>query len=266
MEPDVDRFRPPASVAIRTLIRDSMVEAVRRADLRHQPCDHITMENVFDPSTYERILAALPERRFYHDLMHDDAVRSDGKTSNRLRIYLYPEVLQRLPEDQRRFWLPVGQALCSKQLERAFRDKFRGALEGRFGKPVEKIKLYPVPILLRDQPGYRISIHADKPTKAITVQYYLPADERQKHLGTLFHEAESGPGASQTVQMPFLPASGYAFPVVEKKSWHSANRTTEADGERVTMMVTYYVTEHPLDWIRHRLRRVMLRVGLNPSR
>jgi hypothetical protein len=255
-----------SSTKLRSTVLEKMVAAVERAELRHQPCDHIVMDHIFDPATYANMLAVLPEARFYHDLMHPDAIRADGRTSTRQRIYLYPEVLRRLPKDQRHFWLPIGQALCSKPLERAFKTKFRDALEGRFGKPIDKISLYPVPILLRDQPGYTISVHADTLTKAITVQYYLPPDDRQKHLGTLFHEANTGPGLNKTVQMPFLPSTGYAFPVVGKKSWHSANRTTETDGERVTMMVTYYVTERPYDWLRHRLRHVMLAIGLHPQR
>jgi hypothetical protein len=247
-------FSAVSVAELRQKVRSEMVDAVDRAELRHAPCDHIAMDHVFDPATYANMLAYMPDPRFYHDLMHKDAVRADGRSSTRQRLYLYPEVLRRLPAEQRRFWLPVGQALCSKELELAFKDKFRDALEGRFGKKAEDISLYPVPILLRDQPGYKISIHADTLTKAITVQYYLPSGDAQKHLGTLFHEDLEGPGAERTVQMPFLPASGYAFPVVDKKSWHSARTTTESDGERL------------YDWLRHRLRRVMLSAGMHPKR
>ena len=69
------------------------------------------------------------------------------------------------------------RALCSRQLELAFKRKFRRTLEERFGKPAEKIGVYPIPILLRDQPGYRIGIHSDVAKKAVTVQFYLPRDE-----------------------------------------------------------------------------------------
>ena len=59
-------------------------------------------------------------------------------------------------------WLPIARALCSPPLEDAFKRKFRAALEERFGKPVERHRPVSVPILLRDQPGYRIAIHSDK--------------------------------------------------------------------------------------------------------
>ena len=113
-------------------------------------------------------------------------------------------------------------------------------------------------------PGYRIGIHSDVPTKAITVQFYLPQDDSQRDIGTIFHEGESGEAAERITKMPFLPASGYAFPVTETESWHSAAQTTVADGERVSMMVTYYV-DHGL-WLplNNRIRRLGLRLGIAP--
>jgi len=246
-------------------IEAEFVEAVERSDLRHQPFDHIYMEGVLDPDSYVALLAAMPDRRFYHDLRHRDALRKDG-TSTRLRMYLYPELLWRLPAAQRRAWLPVARALCSKALENAFKAKFRATLEQRFGKPVEKIGLYPIPILLRDQPGYRIGIHSDVATKAITVQYYLPRDDSQRNIGTIFHEAETGTGAEKTTQMPFMPATGYAFPVSLTQSWHSAATTTDSDGERVSMMITYYVADNPRTWLKYRLRRILNSFGWHPER
>jgi hypothetical protein len=246
-------------------IEDMMIAAVDRAALEEQPCEHIAMREVFDPDTYRTLLDALPDMTSFHDLRHRDALRPDG-TSTRQRIYLYPEVVRSLPGHQRAVWTAVSKALTSKRLEQAFKAKFRKSLEARFGKKAEQISLYPVPILLRDQPGYRIGIHADVLTKAITVQFYLPTDEAQAHLGTIFHEAESGPGADKVTRMSFLPSSGYAFPVVGKKSWHSAATVQDADGERVSMMVTYYVTEKPKRWLLLRFRRALMRLGIFPQR
>jgi hypothetical protein len=246
-------------------IEAEFVEAVDRSELRHKPFDHIYMEDLFDPTSYSALLAAMPDRRFYHDLMHRDALRDDG-SSTRLRMYLYPEIVRRLPAEQRRVWLPVARALCSKDLETAFKTKFRSVLEKRFGKPAERVGVYPIPILLRDQPGYKISVHSDVPTKAITVQFYLPRDASQRGIGTIFHEGNKGAKAKKITQMPFMPASGYAFPVSLTESWHSAAQTTEADGERVSMMVTYYVSDNPRTWLKYRLRRILNSFGWHPER
>ena len=243
-------------------VQRQFADAVDRAEVRTRPFDHIVMEDVLDPATYGALLAAMPERRFYHDLKHRDAVRDDG-SSTRLRMYLYPELVRRLPASERRQWLPVAEALCSKELEQAFKRKFRHALEERFGKPAEKIGVYPIPILLRDQPGYRIGIHSDVAKKAITVQFYLPPDDRQRDIGTIFHESDTGEGAKRTTQMPFMPASGYAFPVSLTKSWHSAATTSAGDGERVSMMVTYYVADSFARRLYWRARRALLSLGIH---
>lgn len=249
--------------ARRGTVRESLVAAVERSEVRGEPFDHISMEHVLDEANYAALLEAMPDRRFYHELSHVDAMRSDG-SSTRLRLYLYPELLRGLPDNQRGVWMPVAQALCSAELQRTFKEKFRRALEHRFDKPIEDLRLYPVPILLRDQPGYRIGIHSDVPTKAITVQFYLPADASQRDIGTIFHAGESRAEAKRTTQMPFLPATGYAFPVSKTASWHSAAQTTAADGERVSMMVTYYVDEGIAARLNNRLRRLGLRVGIHP--
>lgn len=237
-----------------------ILAAVERSAVRHDPFDHLYMENILDAPSYRALLEALPDRARFNDLLHPDALRPDG-SSTRLRMYLYPEMLWRLPAAERRAWLPIARLLTSDALRDAFRNKFRAALEERFGRPVETIGLYPVPILLRDQPGYRIGLHSDVATKAITVQFYLPRDESQRHLGTLFHKSDSGPDAEEVTRMPFLPASGYAFPVASTKSWHSARTVGPEDGERVTMMITYYVADALLAQLRYRLRRLAMNLG-----
>jgi hypothetical protein len=242
-------------------VEQQLIRAVQRAELRTNPFDHIYMEGVLEPGSYEALTGAIPDRRFYHELMHQDAVRNDG-SSTRLRMYLYPELLRDLPEEQKDVWLPVAEALCSPELELAFKRKFRRALEERFGKAAEKIGVYPIPILLRDQPGYRIGIHSDVKKKAITVQFYLPNDGSQRHIGTIFHESNSGPGAERTTQMPFMPASGYAFPVSLTKSWHSAATSSAEDGERVSMMVTYYVADSRARRLYWKARRALLSLGI----
>jgi hypothetical protein len=244
-------------------IEASFESAVELSPLRTTPFDHIYMEQVVNGPTYETLINALPHRRYFHELTHRDAMRADG-SSTRLRMYLYPELLWRLPSDQRRAWMPIARTLCSQRLQNAFKRKFRMTLEQRFEKPAEEIRLYPVPILLRDQPGYRIGIHADAKSKAITVQYYLPRDGSQNRLGTIFHEGESGPAAQRTTHLPFMPASGYAFPVSLAQSWHSAAETSEADGERVSMMVTYYVADDAAARLHLLTTRVGLMFGLHP--
>ncbi len=90
----------------------------------------------------------------------------------------------------------------------------------------------------------------------MTVQFYLPADDSQTHLGTVLHEGRDGAGVERGKKLAFRPATGYAFPVVRHESWHSVTRTRDTDGERNSLMLTYYVQDSLLSWLGHRLKRV----------
>nr|WP_298689975.1 hypothetical protein [uncultured Dongia sp.] len=252
-----------ASGAFETTRELDLVRVVDKAALRNAPFDHICMENVFPAEFYRELLEKLPAVEQYHPLHQRDALRPDG-SSTRMRMYLYPENLWRLPRPQRSLWSKVAAALSSPELENAFKRKFRTALEDRFQQEAEGIPLYPVPILVRDLPGYRIGIHSDVPSKAITVQFYLPSDTSQAHLGTIFHTTKQKDGSDRPTAMQFLPSSGYAFPVRQKESWHSAPTTTEADGERRSIMLTYYVDGNLKKRCRRRLQRAGIFFGIYP--
>lgn len=232
-----------------------LAATVEASALRTAPFDHIYMERVFAPAFYQQLLAALPAPERYREMEHDDAMQADGHSTRR-KFYLFPEHLWFLPAKDRALWRQVSRALMAPETQAAFKRKFRRVLEARFGRPIETLRFYPIPILLRDLGGYRIGIHYDSPGKAITVQFYLPRDESQTHMGTIFHEAYDEPGASRIHPLQFRPATGYAFPVAIRRSWHSVARTTAGDGVRNSMMVTYYVQESPRQALLHRLRRL----------
>ncbi|WP_428309580.1 hypothetical protein [Hydrocarboniphaga sp.] len=246
------------------LAQPSVITRIDEAALETHPFDHVYLRDLFPASLYRELLRNLPERRHFHELSHEDARRPDG-SSARLRFYLYPEQLWRLPAEQRRLWQPLSKLLMSRELQDAFKRKFRNALESRFGRGIDQIHLYPVPIVVRDLPGYRIGIHSDVVRKAITVQFYLPEDDAQQHIGTIFHEGRSGEAAQRTTRMPFLPASGYAFPVQAHASWHSAATVAEADGERRSIMLTYYVQNRPKWWLARRIDRLRSALGFHSS-
>jgi len=244
-------------------LTDQLAETVARAPLQSEPFEYIYMESAFAPRTYARVLALLPDKRHFHELRHKDAMRPDG-SSTRLRMYLYPERLWFLPQAQRGFWLAVSRAMRSAPLQNAFKHKFRQPLEARFGRPIEHLSFYPIPILVCDLSGYRIGIHADALSKAITVQFYLPRDASQRHMGTVFHYGREGEAAARTKTMQFLPASGYAFAVVPRESWHSVRQTTDADGERYSLMLTYYVQDTAKTWMKRRYDRARCFFGVGP--
>jgi hypothetical protein len=243
--------------------RDSSTDLVGRVEataLEAAPFDHVYLEDLFPPGYYQRLLDHLPETRWYRELRHREAMQGDGHSARR-KFYLFPEHIMWLPAGQRAFWRELSRVLRSRALQEAFKSKFRAALERRFGCDIDRLSFYPVPMLLRDLRGYRIGIHGDGQRKAITVQFYLPRDESQAQLGTVFHEGRNGEAARRTKRLPFRPATGYAFPVVRHQSWHSVPQTAGTDGERNSLMLTYHVQQGVLAWLAQRLHRLAVFIG-----
>jgi hypothetical protein len=245
-------------------LAERLEAAVANAPLQTAPFEHIFMERVFTPDAYADILANIPAHRHFHPLRHKDAMRPDG-TSTRLRMYLYPEQLWKLPRRQRAVWSGISRALMSRTLQAALLHKFANSLEMRFQRSARALSFFPIPMLLCDRPGYRIGIHADAQSKAITMQFYVPRDGTRSHLGTVFHEGREGEAAARTKSMPYVPASAYAFPVLPRESWHSLPQTCDSDGDRYSMMLIYYVQDTRRAWIKRRYDRLRCFFGVGPK-
>lgn len=239
---------------------DRLRQIVDESALEATPFDHVYLDGVFPEALYVRVLEHLPDIRYYRELRHCDAIGPDGRSARR-KFYLYPEHIWFLPRRLRAFWLGHTRILRSRELQDAFKRKFKSTLEQRFGRSIDRLTFYPIALLVRDRAGYRISIHSDIPRKAITVQFYLPPDETQVSLGTILHEGLEGEAAGRTRTLAFRPASGYAFPVVEGRSWHSVARVPEGIGERNSLILTYFVQNGPWDWLSHRIKRLLVFIG-----
>ena len=150
-----------------------------------------------------------------------DTTLADG-TQTRVKIDLFPEYIRHLPPEKRAVWDVVGRALCSEPVKEAFMRRLAPGLASRFGAGYAKVGMYPIPILTRDIPGYRITPHTDTRWKGITVQLYLPRDDATTHIGTIFHDRLPDGSLPKHTQMKFAPNSGYAFAVGDN-TWHSAD-------------------------------------------
>jgi hypothetical protein len=111
------------------------------------------------------------------------------------------------------------------------------------------------PILTRDVPGYKISIHPDTHWKGMTIQLYLPPDCSIEHVGTIFHRRTGDNGFEKAWQMSFSPNTGYAFAVGEH-TYHSVDTVGPEVHRRDSILLTYFVDKSLLQIFRNRTRRV----------
>jgi hypothetical protein len=231
-----------------------LVESVEAANVVEGPFYHLEFDRVFPEGVYREMMGAMPVPSDYR-AMSGRSKDKVNETPTRVKIDLFPEYIRHFPAQKRPIWEKVGGALCSEALKDAFRAKLAGPLEKRFGKDFARVGMYPIPILTRDIPGYSIIPHTDTHWKGITVQLYLPPDDSNPKIGTIFHSVAADGSMPKDRQMRFAPNTGYAF-AVGTDTWHSADPVGKEVKSRDSILLTYFVDSAPLRFARNRAKRV----------
>lgn len=230
--------------------------AVEAARASETPFHHLVLDRVFPDHVYAAMLTAMPLASDYRPMSgrSKDQDLTNG-VPTRVKIDLFPEYVRRLPPEKRAVWDVVGRTLCSPDVKGAFVRRLAPGLTRRFGADFTKVGMYPIPILTRDIPGYKIPPHPDTRWKGITVQLYLPRDDGLAHIGTIFHERLPDGSLPKRAQMKFLPNTGYAFAVGDD-TWHSADTVGPEVETRDSILLTYFVDAGPLRFLRNRSKRI----------
>lgn len=224
-----------ADVTIDDLVA-RIVAKIGAAPLDREPCGNLYMEDLFPAGVYSELLARLPSDSVLDPIVHPDAVTTDRRTTRYL-LDLTPDSLERFPAEDRAFWEAMMQVFTAPEIVHALALQFGPWLRERFGHALPE--LVAVPVFYRDFPGYRIGIHPDAPYKIATMQFYLPADETQRHLGTVFHK-RVGSTFERHKKNEFRPNSAYSF-VRTEESWHSVDELGEDESPRNTIALTFYI-------------------------
>jgi hypothetical protein len=237
-------------------LTEFVANSVENAQAHEKPFYHLQFSRVFPDDVYAAMLREMPVAADYRALPGRDNVNilEDG-SATRVKIDLFPEYIRRLPKQKRDLWDIVGRALCSNEVRDAFVRRLAPALERRFGPEYRDIGMFPIPILTRDVPKYKITPHTDTKWKGITVQFYLPPDDTTNDIGTIFHDKLADGSRPKVKKMPFSPNSGYAF-AVGSDSWHSADPVGPHVKTRDSILHTYFVDAGILRFLRNRAKRV----------
>jgi hypothetical protein len=239
-----------------TRLAEFVARSVEAARAVEKPFFHLEFDRVFPDDIYAQILALKPEATDYRP-MHGRSKGHDltDGTHTRVKIDLFPEYIRNLPAEKRALWDVVGRALCAEPVKQAFIRRLAPGLSKRFGKGFAQVGMYPIPVLTRDIPGYLITPHTDTRWKGITVQLYLPSDDANTDIGTIFHEKLADGSLPKKAQMRFAPNTGYAFAVGED-TWHSADPVHTRVKTRDSILLTYFVDEGLLKILRNRGKRL----------
>ena len=163
-----------------TDLSNYLANSVLRARASESPFYHLQFDHVFPEDIYAAMLRKMPSSSDYRAMPGRDNVNilEDG-SATRIKIDLFPEYIRNFPEPKREVWDVVGRALCSSEVRDAFVRRLAPGLERRFGPGYKDIGMFPIPILTRDVSRYQVTPHTDSKWKGITVQFYLPPEDRK---------------------------------------------------------------------------------------
>jgi hypothetical protein len=230
--------------------------AVDSAAERREPFHYLQFSSVFPADVYSAMLEAMPGTGDYGAMSgRASLARTPKGDSARTKIDLFPECMIHLPREKSSIWTRIGEALRSNEVREAFVRRLAPGLERRFGPRYSAVKLYPIPTLMRDVPGYRIGIHSDTDWKGVTVQIYLPRDASSAHVGTVFHARNPDASYKEAARMPFSPNTGYAF-AVGSDTYHSVDRLGSEVRTRDSILVNYFVDETWFQVAKNRCKRL----------
>ena len=240
------------------------------ARLRDDPSPHLYAENIFSASAYAALLRSFPESAV---LRTWDADGAHGNYARRQEINL-PREAERLPADQRAFWLGAAKFLLGDGFRRTLFERFEPLLRARFGARVDdpaflRERVRGTLILNEHEPGYYLGPHTDRRERILTCLFYFPEHGDLEHLGTtLYRPLESGFTSDGAVHhdparfepcetVPYRPNSVLIFPKTDVL-FHGVHPLTEAElrgSRRRGMQVQFLLhNERPREHCRTILR------------
>ena len=148
------------------------------------PFPHFYVENIFPDDFYSKIQENLLDT---NEMMSIAEVYSKNKGlegyKDRFIIdFKMEESLQKIEKDKFKFWESF-QNNFSLNFSNLLQSKFKRFLDMRF-QYLENVSFRHAMQLINDKKNYTLGPHTDKPSKVISVLFYLPKDLKQKETGT----------------------------------------------------------------------------------
>ena len=224
------------------------------------PFPHFYVENIFPDDFYSKIQENLLDT---NEMMSIAEVYSKNKGlegyKDRFIIdFKMEESLQKIEKDKFKFWESF-QNNFSLNFSNLLQSKFKRFLDMRF-QYLENVSFRHEMQLINDKKNYTLGPHTDKPSKVISVLFYLPKDLKQKETGTsiympkdpnklnkkLPHVHYPHENFNKVTTIPFVPNSAFCF-IKTNNSFHGVEKLEMEDTDRWSLQYNMYVTQETLE-------------------
>ena len=223
---------------------------VANAPVNPYPFPHFYVRDVFPDDFYAKMQSMLPDPGALRSLPEVRPVPKDTY-KERFVLPVANESLEVLPEDKRAFWSELRGWMVGGAFAHLMLDKFGAQISQRFTG--QRIRFYDEALLVQDTTNYALGPHSDATRKVVTLLFYLPGDESQRHLGTSIYlpkdrsfRCPGGPhysrdGFERLATMPFMPNSLFVF-LKTNNSFHGVEPVQDPDTRRWLLLYDIYHT------------------------
>lgn len=184
------------------------------------PYPHFYLRDVFPADFYQQIQSNIPDSEA---MVPIEQARGLKGYDERFVLNIGKKGTEGLPAEKREFWQAFHHWLVIKgNFGTLIFEKFKPFIQQRFANR-PNVEFYSEALLVQDITNYKLGPHTDADRKVVTMLFYLPADESQKHMGTSIYlpndpdfRCPGGPhyprdGFARLHTNPFLPNSMFAF-------------------------------------------------------
>jgi hypothetical protein len=225
---------------------------IANAPVLTYPFPHFYLESVFPDDYYRQLLDALPPLAAYTPLAATGTVLP-GSYPERFSLHPGQYGSADPPPPQSAFWLELMRWVGSHEFSNLLVQKFGSTITARFGAGNE-FRVSQDARLMRDLTNYALGPHTDTPRKLVSLLFYLPRDEKLRHLGTSIFEPvdpdftcdgtqhHDFAGFRMVYTAPFRPNSLFAFCKTDK-AFHGVLPVGDANIERDVLQYNIYLDE-----------------------
>lgn len=221
---------------------------VGNAQFNMFPYPHFYLPEVFPADFYRQLQQNLPDPEAMRPIAE---VRPVKGYKERFVLGLDEKNLATLPAQKQAFWADFAGWLVGANFRSLVLNKFQPFISQRFAG-VQDLRFHDEGLLVQDITNYKLGPHTDTPRKVVTMLFYLPPDDSQRHLGTsMYLPNDPGftcPGGphhdrsrfSRLNTNPFLPNSMFAFFKTDN-SFHGVEPVADPDCRRWLLLYDIYV-------------------------
>tara|TARA_B100001996_G_C18606899_1_gene572144 strand:+ start:256 stop:1059 length:804 start_codon:yes stop_codon:yes gene_type:complete len=225
------------------------------------PFPHLYVENIFPTDFYSKIQENLLEIKDMKSLPNSDTANYglSGYKDRFMMNLAKKDEMSKVKKDNQEFLRVFGEMFTKGDFSKLLQAKFKKFLDMRF-QYVENVSFYDEVRLFNDKKNYALGPHTDKPSKVISILFYLPKDQKQKETGTsiympkdpnklnkeLPHIHYPHEDFHKVTTVPFVPNSAFCF-IKTNNSFHGVEKLEMKDTDRWSLQYNLYITEETLN-------------------